>query len=350
MFKSIFTKTIMLSSSFCAIIVLFGSCAVSKFDYYYTALSTDNPQIKELENDKYRLYEDSYKWINISIYSCNRYSIRSEMDGDSNDSILFITDILASDEKIIIDMQNDRTVYFDYEKSRINFNDTSYKIVPYRHRPDIEVDDKVERCSGCRRSLGYVDFPFSMINHLYEKFSDDSLYKFQKRYTIGSGNTENKRDYRIYSKNMDFTDFKYKTYDISIPAIQFTKEDSPLRINVELVYYTDPEHKNMKTVNFDFYQTALMKLKDMRYDDKEYTTNGYKYDYYKGEIIGLEMDDASFYVRNKTGTIWGWPELRRGLGWTVTWIASPVILPIEIVAGILQRGDGNGAFNIPLFE
>ena len=96
-----------------------------------------------------------------------------------------------------------------------------------------------------------------------------------------------------------------------------------------------------------FHQSELMILKNIRLnEDIKHQINCY----YKGEIIGSRVEDVSFYTKTQTGAVIGWPEIRLGLGKATYWLLYSLILPIEVVWGVRNAGDGNAVFKYPLFE
>jgi hypothetical protein len=91
-----------------------------------------------------------------------------------------------------------------------------------------------------------------------------------------------------------------------------------------------------------------MVLKNIRLD----RTRKDKNCYYKGEIIGCGVKDISFYTSKETGAVFGWPEIRLGLGTICYRIIYPVIYPIQLVYDFCYHAgeDQHPIIEPPLFE
>jgi hypothetical protein len=313
------------------ICTIFSSCAAPKYNYYYSTLGTDNPDIQVEKKSK----------SDYSVYTLGT-SIHDK------DSIFWV--VRFSEEYIWINCRNNIPVYLDFQNSTVTFNDTSYQIISWYKEKTVPESGPFRRPMGYR-TLGTVEFPSQMVHHLYEKYGDN--HYSNELYLFGnSGVKKIKQEYsRIYHFNGSYSsfDYEYKTFQINVPTIPFTRESTPLKINVRLVYYTDSAYSDRKDINMDFYQTRLMKLPNIRYNKKRgyYNENT---DYYRGELVGLEMEDISFYTKESSGTIWGWPEFRLGLGWTTTIICSPIIYPTNAITKFMTYGEKRHVFPTPLFE
>ena len=55
------------------------------------------------------------------------------------------------------------------------------------------------------------------------------------------------------------------------------------------------------------YQSEILKMIDVREEKKDLKI------YRLGTDIANQVSNVSFYTRNKTGKIWGWPEVQSGL-------------------------------------
>ncbi|MDR3339970.1 MAG: hypothetical protein LBT25_07780 [Candidatus Symbiothrix sp.] len=312
MLKHIFKKARLFFLLIAMSVGIFSACSVPKYAYYYATLKTNNPEIKKIKQTR-----ENEIGNGVFHVTGTEYALKSPLGVDS---ALIWVELLQSKGRINIDMEIKKPAYFDFQQSKINFNETSYKIIP-SSSDSVDENFKINP-SVHRLEIGYIDFPISMVNELYERY-DDTQYKMYNTYTIGDKNSKKKEyvNYYIYSFDNRFR-FIYKSFDIGIPSIEFSKENSPLKINIELVYYSDSTFTDQKTISLDFYQTSLMKLDNMRSDRKRYNGTRHLNEYFRGDVVGLEIEDVSFYTKNKSGTIWGWPEFRRGLGWGAT-----VILP-----------------------
>jgi hypothetical protein len=218
----------------------FSACSVPRYNYYYATLETKNPQIEKTNRRG-------------GAYTCYiQYFLGSPINDYGSDSLFYMIEL--SGDKMEINCLNDLPIYFDFEKSTIEFNGISYKITPSRIDSNknyfAETLHKARRDRSFAKNIGYIDFPISKVNNLYDKHNDRE-YKILK-YTIG--NIDTKENNPTYDCRNSFFSLKYKTFILEIPTIQFLEENSPLKIDIKLVYYTDLEHKYQKVVNFDFYK------------------------------------------------------------------------------------------------
>jgi len=243
----------------------------------------------------------------------------------------------------------DIPVYFDFQNSTIIFNDSSYLIKPWDSDKTVSESSFLQK-SRDYSSIGKTKFPSQMVNSLYDKYNNnqysDELHLFEKS-DVRKGEVKYSSIYHFNGTDIDMR-LIYKPFKVNISSIQFTRENSLLKVSVRLVYYTDSLCNNRKEADMSFYLTQLKKLPNIRYNEskwRDYSNTAY----YKGEVAGFEMDDISFYTKEQSGTIWGMPELRLGLGWTTTIIFLPIIYPINIIIALNSDGERDG-IRIPLFE
>ena len=85
---------------------IFSSCAVSKYDYYYCKLESDNSAIKRKSNDNFNSY-------------------LFELRHDSNVYEMYIT---LTTEKITQSIKNPIPVYIDYSNSTVMINGIESKL------------------------------------------------------------------------------------------------------------------------------------------------------------------------------------------------------------------------------
>ena len=69
----------------------------------------------------------------------------------------------------------------------------------------------------------------------------------------------------------------------------------------------------------------------------------------KKDELASNFTPYSFYVTAYKGKTWGWPEMRKGLGWATTILCLPVTLIIDLVPVVFQ-GKETGTVPFPLFE
>ncbi|MDR3338823.1 MAG: hypothetical protein LBT25_01795 [Candidatus Symbiothrix sp.] len=267
---------------------IFNACAVSKYDYYYSALESDGSNIKK---DIYYFDIDS---LTISDKKNNKignvfFSVRTASD---------IIELL---------IKNDLPVYIDYQQSIIKINDSVCKIKSYES--DIAKRKLFEPHYFVKNHLDYLKLgyvPIRDILSLYKSFED-------KKYELHA--------YKINEENKNY------------PTIKFSEENTPLKISLSIAYSADKEFQDKQTMNLNIHQTALIKLKNRRKDELQ---NNYPL-------------FISFSVVNETGKVWGWPELRKGMGWTATVICLPVTLIVDLIPVVFMRKE-TGTVPFPLFE
>ena len=308
-------KRLMIVQAFA--LLLLASCSTPTYTYYYSVLKqkdnrTEN-NFKKGELNEGRNY--------------SRYPIHNLLNdtASNNDSVLYFLDI--SKANIGTSVQNKIPIFLDSENSFISINHSNYKFSTLN--PKKNMFDKIENILTI-----YPDSFFNTlcINSSFVKRIPLDSFLYYDKYNYNS--LLEKRNYMVRGKNT-----------VNLPVIKFTEENTPLKIEVYLVYYTDTAYIDKHEVKTEFYQSELMILKGVRFDNDRQ-----KNCYYMGEIIGDEVKDISFYTKTKTGAVTGWPEIRLGLGKTTYWILSPLLIPIEIVRFLANRGPVPALVNFPLFE
>ena len=268
---------------------LFGSCAVSKYDYYYHALKTDNSELKVSVTNNSKIYSNTFS-EKEKRYHSNQFHINLEY------------------RNIDICIQNSDPIYIDYSHSLIKINDIEYKLSPL-------ID-----------SIMLIKPVFSAGNH--PEWQDLGTFSFPDLQPVFERYNDTLFDKKI---------IKYKKYgnlelEKEIPIIEFDKENSPLKIAVSVSYCNNEKCNERRIFHADFYLSTLMKNKDKRENELRTAYKPY-----------------TFYVTAYKGKTWGWPEIRKGLGWTTTILCLPVTLIIDLVPVVFQ-GKETGTVPFPLFE
>lgn len=243
--------------------VLLSSCAVNKYDYYYSIIKNadknGNARQVPLHNDIFYM--------------------STKPDTSQVDFVSFYVHLNGSFIDFYI--ENAIPVYIDYPKTKIIVNDTVYRLnasgvdeygikyyEPVEKRPDVPYEQDL---------FGSIQLP------------DDFFYDLYKRYKDGE---YQKVDYSINNEHID------------ISTIRFSEENTPVSVRAEIVYYTDSACVAMNMAEVNLYQSDLLKMKDVR--EEKYSQKIYRL----GTDIAADVPDVSFYTRVKTGKIRGWPEVQ----------------------------------------
>jgi len=326
--KQLFTVQVIL------VLLLFTSCATSKYTYYYSVLKQNDNKVE----NNFEKTRDRYSEYSI-------HNLLSDTVTDNN-SVLYFLEI--SEKKIAISVKNRIPIYMDCEKSFISINRSKYKLLNCFSAWINEADrfDKIKNIITFNSNDSWIKrfCETSPLDSFLNYSNYDNAADFYEIRNYVVGDMEKYGTAMHESKN--YSSLRYKAFTIDLPVLKFTEENTPLKIGIDLVYYTDAECRDRHEVKSEFYQTELMILKNVRLEVGRRRKNTF----YKGEIVGLEVKDISFYTETKTGSVFGGPEILLGLGKTTYWILYPIILPIEIVSGIANAGDGHGVFPYPLFE
>jgi len=105
-----------------------------------------------------------------------------------------------------------------------------------------------------------------------------------------------------------------------------------LVISVSIAHCSEQSCKDRQILQADFYQSVLIKIKNKKENE-----------------LGLFTEPYTFYITQYKGKTWGWPEIRKGLGWATTILCLPVTLIIDLVPVVFQ-GKETGTVPFPLFE
>lgn len=314
------------------ILLLFTSCATSKYTYYYSVLKqNDNQTENKFEKDKLNNY--------------SQYPIHNLLSdtASNNNAVQYLLRI--SDKYATIRVENRIPIFIDCEKSYLTINHSKYKFSEWLYKPSKyskinELFDEATNVLPINPQLAFDRKNWNE-NYFLKEIPIDSLVNYDKYKNVDFDEIRNYRVRKVVNNNYEFNPFT-----IDLPVIKFTKENTPLKIGIDLIYYVDSAYNDKLELNAEFYQSELMILKNVRLDWGRLRGNCY----YKGEIIGTMVDGISFYTKTKTGSVFGGPEILLGFGWVTTGILFPIIFPIEVVAGIANAGDGRSVFPMPLFE
>ena len=294
------------------IIVVFVSCAVSKYDYYYAILDSPDTNTKKKNRTYIKNNIESYIWFLNS-----KSPVVEESDLlKKNDSISLRANMNIFEDRIFLGIYSDSSVWVDCQKTEILLNNMVYN-------PKLENRNCIDTIFLAAKKyylLKEVEIPMSDLVKIYNEY-DKVLYE-NINYSV-----------RISEKNNN--EYETRIRNKSMSALLFSPENSPLKIQVNVVYYTDNRAKIPRLVSFNIYQSELMKYAGKRKGE--------------GEEIGKEREDVVFYAMNEMSRTWGWPEIRKGLGWTTTILCLPVTLIIDLVPVVFQ-GKETGTVPFPLFE
>jgi hypothetical protein len=326
------------------ILLLLASCSTPTYTYYYSVLK-QNDNRAETNFRKYGYHYSIYPIYNL----LNNTTI-------DNNAVQYFLEIYEGNATVTV--KNEIPIFIDCEKSFLSINQSKYEFSAWLYKPGkySKKNELFDRTNNIlpinpfysidlnRKTFYSNDFlkriPIDSLT--YYDIYDNADFDEIRNYTLGDIKGYENTKY----KSENYSSLYYKPFTIDLPVIKFTEENTPLKIGIDLVYYTDSTYNDKHEVKAEFYQSELMILKNIRLDVQRKDQNCY----YKGEIIGLEVKDISFYTERKTGSIFGLPEMRLGLGKTSFWILSPIRFPIEVVWGIRNAGDGRAVFPYPLFE
>ena len=278
-------KTLFSCFFFILIFTLLSSCAVNKYDYYYSILKSA---------DKNETRESAYNDI---------FYMQTKPDSLQADFISFY--IHTNGLFIDFYVENTIPVYIDYPKTKIIVNDTIYRLNAFDvDEQGIKYYEPIEKRPDVLNEqdwFGSIQLPDDFYYNLYKKYENDNYQRI---------------NYKINHKATP------------IPTIQFSEENTPVFIRAEIVYYTDSVYTDTNMAEATIHQSKILKMIDVREDKKSLKI------YELGTGIANEMPDISFYTRNKTGKIWGWPEVQTGLlkagVVTLTTIAAIAYIALDI--------------------
>ncbi len=315
-----------LAAIFCTIIL--NSCAMQNYDYYYGVLETKSESVKkDFSADEYNFYGNFINCDTISKKSTFNSVIENDIRRTVNIYAEVGWNVYENDGimSISCDFGSRIPAYVDPQllTIEVQLGDSLFHISS--EKPTMLVDSI--RPSGIRIMksvcLAGKKFPSSILRSEYTKYKNNQYEKMP--YEMLVWDAQHKKDIK---KNDYFS------------TIEFTEENSPLKIKASVTYYVKDDQANKRTLEFNFYQSKLMKKKNIRENDS------------KGVEIGLKNknENVPFYIRVDKGKAWGWPEMRRGIGYTVSTIVCPVTWPINVVAGIINTGDSPEIIPYPIFE
>ena len=230
------------------------------------------------------------------------FYMQTKPDSTHADFISFYTHLNGS----VIDfyVENAVPVYIDYPKTKIIINDTIYRLNTFGVVDELGVKyyepiEKRQDVLNKQDLFGSIQLPDVYFYDLYKQYEDANYQNV---------------NYLINNEN------------IPISTIQFLKENTPVFIRAEIMYYIDSDYRNVNMAEVNLYQSDLLKISDIR--EEKYKQKVYKL----GTDIANEVPDVSFYTRNKTGKIWGLPEMQVGLlkAGSITLAAIATILYIAV--------------------
>ena len=175
-----------------AFIILFGSCAVSKYDYYYCVLKPENVNLKsEAPHDNYSVYSGI---------------LNSESENTVNELIITITN-----EDIVSFIKNTNPIYVDYSGSKIGINKDEYSWNSLEKDSFLLINPQLYKNNRPKwQKISKVSFspPLS----IYKQYDEKSFRKDT-----------------LFYKNLD------EGMEKEILSLEFDKKNSPLKLSLSFL-------------------------------------------------------------------------------------------------------------------